>query len=332
MEVEYIWQGKKTPLMFLFLLNRYAIPLGFFAHQSLSFPGLDSWDEHVNVRDDFCNHDTINQLNHPARCRQFFHFEGFLTLLGLGTAGLMMSIRIHALYRNQLKVVFVVVFLLALWSATHVWLLTKATIRSVDPTIPCTIIFDTKSAAEGVLVSSTVWLQLVYDTVVFGLTIYRTYPMIRGETRSNIARKLIEDGLLYYLVIFTTALGLTLANSLAPNVSSYLANQLVSLLFVTMMSRITLNLKKFSRLEGSEPTSSSTLSRTAASRMIPRFLTNTRRNGDGIISTNIELTGARTQTNMMGPLAPKREFRSGEVGFDGNSDGASPAVYHIHDQ
>ncbi|KAG7096252.1 hypothetical protein E1B28_003700 [Marasmius oreades] len=88
------------------------------------------------------------------------------------------------------------------------------------------MIFDARNNAESVLASSTAWLPLVYDTVVIGLTFYRTYPSIRGESRSKIAKRLLEDGLLYYSVIFSVTLALTLMIVFAPDGLKNVAAQL----------------------------------------------------------------------------------------------------------
>ncbi|KAL0059615.1 hypothetical protein AAF712_013627 [Marasmius tenuissimus] len=137
------------------------------------------------------------------------------------------------------------------------------------------MIFDAKNTFESVLASSTAWLPLVYDTVVFGLTFYRTYPNVRGQSRSKIAKRLLEDGLLYYSVIFSVTLVLTLMIIFAPDGLKNVAAQLELLITVTMMSRITLNLKKFSRTEENYRygTSGATMTWPAsiASKMIPQF-------------------------------------------------------------
>jgi len=41
-------------------------------------------------------------------------------------------------------------------------------------------------------------LPLLYDTYVFILTSYRTFPMIRNERAGSVVRTLFADGLLYY--------------------------------------------------------------------------------------------------------------------------------------
>jgi len=51
---------------------------------------------------------------------------------------------------------------------------------------------------RSVLASSSAWIPLLYDTIIFVLTLYRTVPPIRREEASYILKRLLEDGLLYY--------------------------------------------------------------------------------------------------------------------------------------
>ena len=46
--------------------------------------------------------------------------------------------------------------------------------------------------------SASAWIPLLYDTIIFGLTLYRTVPPIWREEASYIIRRLLEDGILYY--------------------------------------------------------------------------------------------------------------------------------------
>jgi hypothetical protein len=46
--------------------------------------------------------------------------------------------------------------------------------------------------------SASAWIPLLYDTLIFGLTLYRTVPPIRREEASYIIKRLLEDGILYY--------------------------------------------------------------------------------------------------------------------------------------
>ena len=46
--------------------------------------------------------------------------------------------------------------------------------------------------------SASAWIPLLYDTIIFGLTLYRTIPPIRRAEASYIIKRLLEDGILYY--------------------------------------------------------------------------------------------------------------------------------------
>jgi hypothetical protein len=50
--------------------------------------------------------------------------------------------------------------------------------------------------------SASAWMPLLYDTIIFGLTLYRTVPPIRREEASYIIKRLFEDGILYYRYLF----------------------------------------------------------------------------------------------------------------------------------
>ncbi|KAF9066425.1 hypothetical protein BDP27DRAFT_1423811 [Rhodocollybia butyracea] len=46
-------------------------------------------------------------------------------------------------------------------------------------------------------------MPLVYDTVAFSLTLYRTLPSLFNHEVSWILRKLLENGVIYFSVIVT---------------------------------------------------------------------------------------------------------------------------------
>ncbi|KAG1797889.1 uncharacterized protein HD556DRAFT_248414 [Suillus plorans] len=68
----------------------------------------------------------------------------------------------------------------------------------------CSMVFN-----SGGIASASAWLPLLYDTYVFGLTLNRTLPSIRNKEAGHIIRTLFADGLLYYSVICTINLILT---------------------------------------------------------------------------------------------------------------------------
>ncbi|KAJ7751003.1 hypothetical protein DFH07DRAFT_827319 [Mycena maculata] len=238
-EVEYIWKGNKgiserkfimwrPALMYLNSCNRYLTPLGFivnlFAYLSPVWRG---------------------EVSHAqSRCRDFIRFEGAMTLIGIHIVALMMLVRINALYSTKRIVVGIVFFLFLVMFSMYAWLLTKGEPVKHNPQSgvhACTMIFPPNLSA---IASSTAWLPLLYDSVVFVLTLLKAVPIVGKENGTYMMRRLLEDGLIYYAAIFSVTLVLTIMIVSAPPGLKNIAAQL-ELMSVTMMSRITLNLKKF---------------------------------------------------------------------------------------
>jgi hypothetical protein len=96
-----------------------------------------------------------------------------------------------------------------------------------------------------ILASSTAWLPLLYDTVVVSFTLYRTANSVYSKSASNLFRVLLREGLLYYSVICTITLVLTIMITSTGQSIRNIASQLHLCLTVAMMSRITLHLRRF---------------------------------------------------------------------------------------
>jgi len=105
----------------------------------------------------------------------------------------------------------------------------------------CSMVFDPSISGAA---SASAWIPLLYDTIIFGLTLYRTVPPIRREEASYIIKRLLEDGILYYSVIFSVTLVLTFMIVAAPPGTKNIAAQMEQLVTVAMMSRITIHLKR----------------------------------------------------------------------------------------
>ncbi|KAI8986078.1 hypothetical protein BD414DRAFT_515138 [Trametes punicea] len=214
-EIEYIWKRRKGPLIYLFFLNRYLTPLGFVINIFAYFS--PTWTPTLTF----------------GRCQHFVRYEGSMTVIGINTTALMMLLRIYAMYERRKPVVLFVAAAFCVEFGVNAWLLTHGVGTA------CTMIFD-PDTVKGPIASASAWLPLLYDTIVFVLTIKRTYKGLRNPTVGRIMRILLKEGLLYYSVIFTITLILTLMIVSAPdglkNVTAHMT--------VAMMSRITLHLKK----------------------------------------------------------------------------------------
>ncbi|KAK1227762.1 hypothetical protein PQX77_009233 [Marasmius sp. AFHP31] len=194
MEVEYIWLREKSWLVYLFLVNRYLIPLGFIINLYVYTTGLP--------------HESRNS----RLCDRFVRYEGSMTMIGIGIVGLMMLIRVYSLYSKNMIVVAGVALLLALHIGINAWALTHGVrVDHKDPGIrACHMIFHAEKPWEEVLTSSTAWLPLAYDTVVLSLTLYRALPSFQEASPSReIMKRLLEDGVIYYGVILAITIVLT---------------------------------------------------------------------------------------------------------------------------
>ncbi|KAF8210837.1 hypothetical protein K438DRAFT_2011339 [Mycena galopus ATCC 62051] len=248
-EVEYIWKGKKGPLVYLFLLNRYVTPLGFtvnlFAYLS------PTWTTTAPVRVSKLVPRSANPSGWNCRCSHFIRYEGAMTMIGIHVVGLMMLIRIQALYSDKRLVVFVVGTLWLIMFSVQAWLLStgQAVVHNPESGVrACTMIF---RPSLSTVASSSAWMPLIYDSCVLILTLIKTVPAtVKGQRvpptnrrdGSNIMKRLFQDGLIYYSAIF--AVNATIEIIFAPPGLKNITAQLELLIPVTMMSRITLNLKK----------------------------------------------------------------------------------------
>jgi len=225
-EVEYVWKGKKGIAVYLFFLNRYFIPLSFVVNLWAYFRTTWSLES----------------------CRHFVRYGGSMTMIGISIVDLMMFMRIRALYARMLSIQALVLTIFLTFFGINAYLLTYG-VPVHHPAFPlvdsCTMIFDPK--VTRAFASSTAWLPLIYDTVVVSLTVYRTACSVLSKNTSEMLRVLLREGLLYYSVICTISLILTVMLLHADQSVRNITVQLHLLLTVAMMSRITLHLKRFGR-------------------------------------------------------------------------------------
>ncbi|KAG1868576.1 hypothetical protein F4604DRAFT_899296 [Suillus subluteus] len=165
-----------------------------------------------------------------------------MTAVGIQVAGLMMFLRVRAMYRDNRYVVILLASLLFLWVAVGAWLLSHGVAVPQSSFIhPCRMEF---SDRVGSLASAWARVPLCYDTVVFALTLNRTLPSIRNKEAGHVIYTLFTNGVLFYSVICAINLIFTVMIVRAPQGLKNITGQLELILTVAMMSRITLSLKK----------------------------------------------------------------------------------------
>jgi len=218
-EVKYIWRRRKTLLTCLFLINRYFTPLGFIGNLIAYF---SDWSY--------------------AGCNHFVRYEGATVSIAIEVSGLMMLLRVRALYIQQPKVIWFVASILLTEIVVNAWLVSGGeAVRHGTGVHACSMVFDPSLRFAP---SLSAWLPLLYDTIVIGLTLAKCVGPVKQRTASHIVRTLLKDGLIYYSAIFAVNFVLAIMIVATPPGVKNICAQLEQLLTVAMMSRITLNLKR----------------------------------------------------------------------------------------
>ncbi|KIJ53035.1 hypothetical protein M422DRAFT_243003 [Sphaerobolus stellatus SS14] len=232
----YIWNARnKKPILWLFLINRYVTPLGFIVNLN----GRLKSEGYSNI--DYSRHD-LQPSYLPLGmllCKRFVIYEGVMSIFGIAIASLMMIVRVHAIYAGNRYVMVVLGALFAVFVSLQAWLFTT--------TGRCSLLFGEKKHI-GKWTSSTAWSPLLLDTAAIVFVVWRTHDILKTkinrQSTSNVVNVLIRDGIMYYTVIFAVNLILAIMIVSSPNGIKNLCAQLQLLLTVTMMSRITLGLRK----------------------------------------------------------------------------------------
>ncbi|VDB95493.1 unnamed protein product [Peniophora sp. CBMAI 1063] len=235
-EVQVIWKRNKTYVTYLFFLVRYYAPLAVavvaFAYFS---PSLTR-----------------------KMCGKWMYF------LPLGISmplcifpAMLMSIRIYALY-NRNKVILAGLFVyLAMQTAAGLW---QYTVPGATPApLPLDnyefhfcIYLPPKSI--GRLSTMFVTMELVFDSIIFLLTVARTMyvhtrtaPPVPNAPRvyqkTSLVVSLARDGAFYFAAIFSVNLAWVIMILYAPTGLRAIASVPAGCIITTMMCRITLNLR-----------------------------------------------------------------------------------------
>ncbi|KIM38016.1 hypothetical protein M413DRAFT_249734 [Hebeloma cylindrosporum] len=218
-EVERIWMRKFTMVTALWFLNRYLSPLGYIVI-IVSFHD-PSWSKEV--------------------CNRYILFPEALKIVTAFVIGVVFIMRIYAIYSRRLSVVLFVVCLLAAELAVKIWAFTDGTSLALpEGLVGCILVG--KHHKRFVFT----WIaELVFDSVVFFLTLWRTVIQnrsLKGNT-SSLINLVLRDGVIYFGVIFVANLVTVLLFLFAtPNLKAVNAS-FSTLITSLMVSRLILNLR-----------------------------------------------------------------------------------------
>ncbi|KAJ7822495.1 hypothetical protein B0H14DRAFT_2828530 [Mycena olivaceomarginata] len=154
-------------IIYLFIFNRYFTPLGFI-------------------------------INLYAYLSPSWTVEGCTVAIAVEVVGAMMLLRINALYPRQKWITALLGVLLIVETGINAWLISRG-----EPVLhnkasgvhACSMVFD---PAISHAASASAWYPLLYDSIVFALTVNRTLPSVRRKEAGFIVKRLLEDGVLYY--------------------------------------------------------------------------------------------------------------------------------------
>ncbi|KAI0365967.1 hypothetical protein BV20DRAFT_1055994 [Pilatotrama ljubarskyi] len=262
-EVEKIWKQRFTGATVLWFLNRYLSPLGYIV-VIVSFHD-PSWSK--------------------ATCQRYVLYPEVLKIFTATVVGLIFILRLYSIYSKRNIILYSFGALLVAELGVKIWAFTDGTMLVLPPgggnmvllllvstdnprreyrytiesslgaprplSLPRThhadlelLLFPTR---RGDRIIYTWVAELVFDSVVFFATLYRTIQLYRrtliGEALSLIT-VIMRDGIMYFAAIFVSNLVTVLIFIFAPQPDLKVINASFSTLITSLMvSRLMLNLR-----------------------------------------------------------------------------------------
>ncbi|KAK7683085.1 hypothetical protein QCA50_013758 [Cerrena zonata] len=221
-EVEKIWKQRITGATVLWFLNRYLSPLGYIII-IVSFH--DRWPDSV--------------------CDRYILYPEILKIFTAFVIGVIFILRLYSIYSRSVPVLVTFSLLLAAELGTKIWAFTDGTRLILPPQLDGCILVGRSPSGERMVYT---WAaELVFDTLVFFATLYRTIHLYRnsqGGTAQSLIRVIMRDGILYFAVIFgTNVVTVTMFVAATPDLK--VVNASFSTLITSLMvSRLMLNLRR----------------------------------------------------------------------------------------
>ncbi|TFK39561.1 hypothetical protein BDQ12DRAFT_743907 [Crucibulum laeve] len=219
-EITYVWRRPKGSSAYWFFFNRY---LAFLGNVLVTYPGFSS----LSVKS----------------CGTYNLFRELLFIVNQVLVGVLLTLRIYALYGRSYRILRYMVGIAVILIIISCWSLFGRKSPPSEQGTNCHVGLS-KELANNIAVA---WeALLIYDSIIFGLTVFKTWQTRREYTISGIriplASLILRDGAIYFAVM-------ALAN-LANIVTFYLCGPFLrgglstfaSSISLTMMSRLMLNL------------------------------------------------------------------------------------------
>ncbi|KAH9849633.1 hypothetical protein C2E23DRAFT_888117 [Lenzites betulinus] len=221
-EVEKIWKQRFTGATVLWFLNRYLSPLGYIVI-IVSFHD-PSWSK--------------------ATCQRYVLYPEVLKIFTATAVGVIFILRLYSIYSKSNVVLYGFGALLVLELGIKIWAFTDGTMLQLPPGLVGCILTGKSSPGDRIIYT---WVaELVFDSVVFFATLYRTIQLYRrtmiGDAQSLITI-IMRDGIMYFAAIFVSNLVTVLMFILATPDLKVINASFSTLITSLMVSRLMLNLR-----------------------------------------------------------------------------------------
>ncbi|KAL5504189.1 hypothetical protein ACEPAH_8263 [Sanghuangporus vaninii] len=237
-EVELIWKAPKSHISFIFLANRYIVPL-MLAVDIYDRLGLANSPSHHVCRLLLGHHLSIS-------CNVWVWLEAYLTFISFMSLHGLVAMRVHALFGGGKGIK------LLLWSSWIVYVILTMILLGIalwhgQATLTVEPYFNT-CYEEISSMLWTVWLpSLLLESLLFTLTTLKAIREAKNNVYHPISSILYRDGILYYLTLSMSTLFCMFVWMVGTNESVGLAKYWATAVVNVAGSRLVLSLKANAR-------------------------------------------------------------------------------------
>ncbi|KAI0302894.1 hypothetical protein B0F90DRAFT_181676 [Multifurca ochricompacta] len=158
-------------------------------------------------------------------------------------AGVICLVRVYALYGRSRRILGFLVFVGAASILTGCWAMVGSRRAKVETINVITSIPECHQfmPPEGGKFAALAWTGvLVFDSVIFSLTLFKAVTMGRGIRLLDV---IVRDGTIYYSALFIVNLANIMTLRFAPPMLKGISTNLTNVLSTTLVSRLVLNLR-----------------------------------------------------------------------------------------
>ncbi|KAJ3563058.1 hypothetical protein NP233_g9186 [Leucocoprinus birnbaumii] len=180
------------------------------------------------------------------RCKHLQVFHQYMVLIIQALVASMMTMRVYALYDRKLWIVilFIIVCSSAVGVATWAIMMgTRPEVEAHPSVVPTPYGCGMPMSETGAHYVVLAWTgELVFDILVFGMTLYKTLTLPRGGG-IGLVSKIMRDGTMYFGAMVLVNVGNFLCLLLGGPLSRSSVTMLTNVISSVMVSRLMLNLR-----------------------------------------------------------------------------------------